>query len=247
MTVRHDLRRLVNRTGWDVHRYRPYPPDLSPAQIELWELVQPYTMLDVERVVSLADAVEHVVTAGVPGAIVECGVGRGGASMAAARTLARLGVTDRDLYLFDTFSGMSEPTEMDVQVIGRSMIDRMRDAYRNPEHHLHVTPTLAVVQANMALAGYAPERTHYVEGRVEDTLPEAAPGEVALLRLDTDWYESTRHELEHLYPRLSPGGVLVVDDYGHWEHQRRAVDEYFSSRPRPLLVRVGHGSRVAVK
>jgi O-methyltransferase len=247
VTLRHEMRRLLNRGGWDVHRHREHPPDLTPAQIELWELVRPYTMLDVERVVSLADAVEYVVGSAVPGAVVECGVGLGGAMMAAARTLARLGVSDRDVYLLDTFAGMSEPTELDLEVIGRSMIGRMRAAYRNPEHQLHVTPTLETVRANMARAGYPQARTHYVVGRVEDTLPEQAPEQISILRIDTDWYESTRHELEHLYPRLADGGVLIVDDYGHWAHQRSAVDAYFEGRRRPLLVRVGYACRVAVK
>ena len=76
--------------------------------------------------------------------------------------------------------------------------------------------------------GYPPERIHFVRGPVEETLPAGAPDEIALLRLDTDWYESTRHELEHLYPRLAAGGVLLVDDYGHWEGARKAVDEYFA-------------------
>jgi O-methyltransferase len=96
--------------------------------------------------------------------------------------------------------------------------------------------------------GYPAERVHLVEGRVEDTLPAAAPEEIALLRLDTDWYESTKHELVHLYPRLSPGGVLILDDYGHYEGARRAVDEYFESAGgRPLLTRVDYTGRVGIK
>jgi hypothetical protein len=73
------------------------------------------------------------------------------------------------------------------------------------------------------------------------------PGDLALLRLDTDWYESTRHELEHLYPRLRPGGVLIVDDYGHFEGARRAVDEYFAAHEPLLLNRIDYTGRVAVK
>jgi hypothetical protein len=83
---------------------------------------------------------------------------------------------------------------------------------------------------------------------VEETVPERAPERIGLLRLDTDWYESTRHELEHLYPRLVPGGVLIVDDYGHYEGARRAVDEYLdASREAVLLNRIDYTGRVAVK
>ena len=79
-------------------------------------------------------------------------------------------------------------------------------------------------------------------------LSAAAPDEVAVLRLDTDWYESTKHELVHLYPRVSPGGVLILDDYGHYEGARRAVDEYFEEvGGRPLLSRIDYTGRVGVK
>ena len=84
--------------------------------------------------------------------------------------------------------------------------------------------------------------------RSRKTIPGEAPDRLALLRLDTDWYESTRHELVHLYPRLEKGGVLIIDDYGHWEGARRAVDEYFAHNPPPLLLaRVDYAGRIAIK
>ena len=91
-------------------------------------------------------------------------------------------------------------------------------------------------------------RVEFVQGRVENTLPAAAPPEIALLRLDTDWYESTRHELEHLYPRLVDGGVLIVDDYGYWQGARQAVDEYFGETGEAILLnRIDDTGRIAVK
>ncbi len=100
----------------------------------------------------------------------------------------------------------------------------------------------------MASTGYPEERLHFVKGKVEETIPGDLPGKIALLRLDTDWYESTRHELEHLWPLLVPGGVLIIDDYGHWAGARRAVDEFFADRvDAPLLNRVDYTARVGVK
>jgi hypothetical protein len=97
-------------------------------------------------------------------------------------------------------------------------------------------------------AGYPEQRIHFVRGPVEKTLPQSAPDRLALLRLDTDWYESTRHELIHLYPSLSSGGVLIVDDYGEWDGCRRAVDEYFASEAPPVLLnRIDQVARIAVK
>jgi len=96
--------------------------------------------------------------------------------------------------------------------------------------------------------GYPEQQIHFVEGLVEETLPAEAPEEIALLRLDTDWYSSTKHELEQLYPRLAPGGVLILDDYGHWQGARRAVDEYFAENQITLLLnRVDSTARIGVK
>jgi O-methyltransferase len=87
-----------------------------------------------------------------------------------------------------------------------------------------------------------------VKGKVEDTVPKNAPEKIALLRLDTDWYESTRRELVHLFPRLVPGGVLIIDDYGHWQGARKAVDEYIAgNQVKILLNRVDYTGRIGVK
>ena len=95
--------------------------------------------------------------------------------------------------------------------------------------------------------GYPEQRVHFVQGLVEETVPEHAPEQLALLRLDTDYYTSTRHELEHLAPRLAPGGVLLVDDYGHWRGSQEAVDEWMATLPRPLLLqRIDYTARLAV-
>ena len=96
--------------------------------------------------------------------------------------------------------------------------------------------------------GYPEGRIHLIKGKVEDTIPENMPaGDLAILRLDTDWYESTRHEMKHLYPRLVSRGVLILDDYGHWEGVRRAVDEYFAaSKLRPLMSRVDYSCRLVI-
>jgi hypothetical protein len=99
----------------------------------------------------------------------------------------------------------------------------------------------------MAETGYPPERIHYHAGKVEDTIPAGAPAEIALLRLDTDWYESTRHELEHLYDRVPAGGVIIADDYATWQGARKAVDEFLErTGARLLLVPIAAG-RIAVK
>jgi hypothetical protein len=188
--------------------------------------VQPFTMTSVERIYGLCLAVDYVSRRRIPGAIVECGVWKGGSAMAAALTLKRAGDDQRNIVLFDTFRGMTPPREVDRDVSGRSAAELLES--EDPASSLvWAAASLSEVQRNLASTDH--KRVEYVEGDVADTIPSRAPQEIALLRLDTDWYESTRHELVHLFPRISRGGILIIDDYGHWSGARRAVDEYFGA------------------
>ncbi|MDW8338370.1 MAG: TylF/MycF/NovP-related O-methyltransferase [Thermoleophilia bacterium] len=244
------LRRLVGR-GSDTRKAtregaERLPPDFDELDREVWELVAPFTMTTPSRVYALVRAVEYVVAARVPGALVECGVWRGGSMMAVAHTLLRLGATDRDLYLYDTFEGMTEPGQEDVRVTGEAAAELLERLPRTSNEW--AVATLEEVRSAMGGVGYPEDRIRFVCGRVEETLPEHAPDEIALLRLDTDWYASTLHELRHLYPRLATGGVLIVDDYGYWQGQRRAVDEYLAEQGIALLLnRIDPAARIAVK
>ena len=222
------------------------PIDFDDIDGELCRRVAPYTMTTPPRIYALRRAVEYVASRPVDGALVECGVWRGGSMMAIALTLLRLGVTDRELYLFDTFEGMTEPGDQDVKHTGERAAEVLAGASRD-SHDWAIAPLDQVREAVLGL-GYPEEKIHFVEGRVEDTLPAAAPPEIALLRLDTDWYSSTKHELVHLYPRLAPGGVLIIDDYAYWQGARRAVDEYLGENGVSLLLnRIDYTARIAVR
>ena len=246
---RFAIRRLRARDNGDTQvaqESHAFPFDFDEADKELYRRVDSYTMTTPPRVYALVRAVEYVIARGVPGAIVECGVWRGGSMMAAALTLLRLGVTDRKLYLYDTFAGMPPPEEADTTRSGVRAADLL--AQEGEDSHIWAIASLADVRAAVLSVGYPEKRIHFVEGLVEETLPATAPEEIALLRLDTDWYRSTKHELEQLYPRLAPGGVLILDDYGHWQGARRAVDEYLAeNRISLLLNRVDGTARIAVK
>lgn len=212
--------------------------------IKIYEQVSPFTLTNIERVFALKNAVEYIIKNDIPGDIVECGVWRGGSMMAAALTLLNLGAKRR-LYLFDTFAGMTAPTSVDRDLFGKSATessegfgDRSKDV-----------PPLWEVKANLRSTGYDENLITYVQGPVEETLPANAPATIAILRLDTDWYESTRHEMQHLYPRLSGGGALIIDDYGYYEGARLAVDEFIAAGGLPLLLhRIDStGARMCVK
>lgn len=208
--------------------------------------VREFTMTSHARIAALVDATRHVVRAEIPGAIAECGVWRGGSIMAAALTLLEEGQI-RDLYLFDTFAGMTAPTEHDVDVeglIARQLYDSWKiGEYEDKEW---CCASLSDVRANVLSTGYPEDRIHFVEGDVLKTIPHAGLEEIAILRLDTDWYESTRHELAHLYPRLRAGGILIIDDFGYWKGCRKAVLEYFGDSG-PFLSIIDRTARLAVK
>ncbi len=242
------LRPLLNSFGIQATRYRKYPEGFSANQIDIWEAVKPYTMTSPERVGVLVDAVRHLVRNKVEGAMVECGVWKGGSSMAVALTLKELGVEDRDIYLYDTFSGMSAPTEQDVSPFWGNASDIFKKKKTSADASDWCCSSLNEVRGNLSTTRYPAEKLHFVEGKVEDTTPSTVPEKIALLRLDTDWYASTKHEMEHLFPRLAENGVLIIDDYGCWEGARKAVDEYVKENHVCLfLVRIDSSAYVAVK
>ena len=227
------------------------PSDYDQETREIWEAVRDRTMTRHERVQFLIQAVRYVDRHRIPGAIVECGVWRGGSMLTVAHTLLRLGVTDRDLYLFDTFTGMTAPTERDVRITQGKHADELLAA-TGPGPMAWARPgrfvaTLDDVKQGFAALDYPENRVHFVPGRVEETVPQHAPDGIAILRLDTDWYESTKHELAHLYKRLAPGGVLIIDDYGTWHGAKEAADEFLEETGEALLLTRVARAAVAVK
>jgi len=222
-------------------------PDISPATRSIVERCRPYTMTSDERLVAVCAAVDHVARAGIAGDFVECGVWKGGSSMAAALTFLEHGCDDVELHLYDTFEGMTEPTEADYRPGSGTRARDMYDEIARTDGAWCHSP-LDEVAANMAATGYPMDRVHLIKGKVEDTIPTAAPEAISILRLDTDWYESTRHEMEHLFPRLAHGGVLIVDDYGYWAGAKKAIDEYIAAHGLTLMLhRIDAEGRIAIK
>lgn len=169
--------------------------------------------------------------------------------MAAAMTLLADDGPLRDLYLFDTFEGMAPPSQRDIDLMGVPASVQFPGAASGEIGMGPLLPTTSLeeVTHNLASTGYPTDRSFFVEGMVEETIPDQSPPRIALLRLDTDWYQSTLHELEHLFGRISPGGVLIVDDYGHWRGAKDAVDEFLAGRGIQILLnRIDYSGRIAV-
>ncbi len=246
--IKNAIRKAIRKLGFDIVRFlgngSAFPVDFRDDETGIIREVQPFTMTSVERIYSLIQAVRYVSANGVEGAIVECGVWKGGSMAAVARTLLQVHDSERDLYLFDTFEGMSEPTGNDIDCNGQNALDVIR---KDPGFKCADAP-LDSVKKVLHETRYPKDKIHFVQGRVEETIPGYAPKRIALLRLDTDWYESTKHELTHLFPRLSDNGVIIIDDYGHWKGSRQASDEYFLGNSVPILLnRIDYTGRIAVK
>lgn len=228
----------------------PFDPDMEAAFRESYQRNKQYTMTSIERMYGMYKASEYILENKVEGAFVECGVWRGGSTMMGMDVVLAKNITDREFWMFDTFEGMSEPTEKDIMHSGldaKKEWERLRES-QEKESSDWCLASLDEVVRNVLKTGYPKDKIIPVQGKVEDTIPGKIPEKIALLRLDTDWYESTRHELEHLFPRLSVGGILIIDDYGCWQGAREAVDEYFSKQSSKIFFqRTDYTGRMAVK
>jgi O-methyltransferase len=243
--------KIMQNMGYGIVRLnkpKQLPPDFDPLHQAIYSKVKDNTMTSPERIYSLIEAVQYIGKNRIPGAIVECGVWKGGSMMAVAETLQAQKDTSRELFLYDTFEGMSEPGEMDKTWSGDPASNLLNSDANKEKNLVWAYSTIETVRQGMSTTRYPESKIKYVQGKVENTIPATLPSGIALLRLDTDWYESTKHELQHLFPLLQKGGVLILDDYGHWQGARKAVDEYFARHPQPILLnRIDETGRIAIK
>lgn len=243
------LKRILQRAfkAFDLTLVKDYDGDLDDDFRALCSRLQPYSMMSPIRLHALYQAVNHVVRHKIPGDFVECGVWRGGGSMLAAETFLKLSDIGRRLYLYDTFRGMSEPGEVDVSRRGENAREYWKRAQKGGITDWCYS-SIQDVKQNLQTTGYPPKKMIFVEGKVEDTIPRTIPDQISVLHLDTDWYQSTYHELVHLYPRLAVGGVMIIDDYGVWQGARQAVDRYLQEQGQAVFLhRIDNSARLVVK
>lgn len=227
------------------------PVELSAEEREIVHYIKDrnLTMTSYERLWTTLMACKHVMDRDISGAFVECGVWRGGNALLAAWVF-RMHGANRRVYLLDTFQGMTAPTERDKRVADGSSARAIFLQNQKITHNEWCYASLEDVKNNFAEAGLLSDNVTFVQGDVCKTLEDERnlPHRISVLRLDTDWYESTKKELDILYPRLSVGGALLIDDYGHWAGAKEATDEYFHlHNNRPFLQYVDYTGRAAVK
>ncbi|NML20008.1 macrocin O-methyltransferase [Pseudoflavitalea sp. G-6-1-2] len=249
------LVRLINKAagkfGFELTKKEPslsFDIKQDKAFMDIYNKCQPFTMTSAERMYSLYKAIEYTLAKNIQGDFVECGVWRGGSSMLIALTLLQKGISNRNIYLYDTFEGMSAPTEADIAHSGDSASKLLSEQDKAKDDSVWCYSPIDAVKANLISTGYPENQLHFVKGKVEDTLPHTSPSNIALLRLDTDWYESTKVEMEILYPLLQREGILIIDDFGFWEGARKAVMEYFEKTgQKPFIHRIDDTGRLVIK
>jgi O-methyltransferase len=254
-------RELFRRLGYQISRTpRPeitessteidlLPPDFEAVDSALWHRVKPFTMTTPERVYGLRKNVHHVLKHNIRGDFVECGCWKGGSAMVMALSAIEAGDTSRHIHLFDTFeAGWPPGGEEDITMFGETADELWEKAVASGQTPESLFCRAADVRRAMTETGYPEANVHLIAGRVEDTVPAQAPEQISILRLDTDWFESTRHEWEHLFPRVSSGGIVIIDDYGCFKGARKATDEYLARLSKPMaLHRLDSTCRVGVK
>lgn len=237
----------LNITKKSTSEDQSYPVEASDSEIKLIENASRYSMTGRLRMWALLNAVKHVTSKDLQGDFVECGVWRGGNLILMAQALEGIGKS-RKIWGFDTFSGMSDPSIYDTYPDGTHVDLELRQTKKDENvGNIHAFASYDLVITNLRNNSVR-ENIELVKGPVEETLfsRDNLPDLISILRLDTDWYESTKVELEILYPKLVKGGVLIIDDYGHFSGARKAVDEYFGE-DKPWMHYVDYTCRLLIK
>lgn len=246
------LKKFIRKTAQDMGYYivkihNDSVIDADKKFIEIYNKCKPFTMTSKERMFALYKAVEYIIKAEIPGDFVEYGVWKGGSTMLIAYVLLEMKISNRKIYLYDTFEGMTAPTAEDYEVSNETNLAiNMWKQEQKEDHNDWCYASLAEVRNNMLTTKYPEQNINFVKGKVEETIPKTQPNSISILRLDTDWYESTKHELINLFPLVSKNGILIIDDYGCWDGSKKATDEYFHGKP-IFLNRIDEHSRLIIK
>jgi O-methyltransferase len=248
MGIKDFIKKTAEKHGYEIVPSVGLIRNIEEDFKEIYRLTKNYTTTSRERRYVLYKAVEYVVKAKIPGDLVECGVWKGGSSMIMAYTLLKMGDNKRKIWLYDTYAGMSKPTEEDKTFDESSYaIDYWKKSQRG-NYNLWAFSPIAEVKKNMLSTGYPEKNLIFIKGKIEETIPKEMPSKISILRLDSDWYESTYHSIKYLFPLLSPGGVLILDDYGAWAGAKKAVDKYFKEKNiNILLSSIDNDSRIGIK
>ena len=242
--MRSTLEKYLSKKGYSlVSTKEVYPFFMTKEFIDIYNECKAYTTCNMYKLYSIYESLQYIIKNNLEGALVETGVRKGGVCMFIAYLLKKW-KKERNIYLYDTFEGMSEPTDKDIDWRGRATLLEYNQKKKSGIKWAYFP--IEEVRANMLMTGYDERKIIFVKGKVEDTIPKTMPDKIAMLRLDTDWHESTKHTLIYLYPRLVIGGALLVDDWGQLLGCHEAVEGYFKDKNILLSLAYG-GGKVGIK
>ena len=238
--IKKTIRNIIGITGYKVVKQISNFDSCMDRDDEMfnriYEKCNEYSMTSKERKYALYQAVKYIVNNNIKGDFVECGVWRGGSCMIIAETLKEMKELNRKIYVYDTFNGMAKPTEEDYRLSDGYCAIKSWEDYKTKYPEGWVCISLEEVKRNILSTDYPKENIIFVKGKVEDTIPKIIPKEIALLRLDTDWYESTKKELDILFPKVVKDGIIIVDDYYTWQGAKIATDEFISKNKNKIKI-----------
>ena len=204
-----------------------------------------------ERFLSLYQSVNYIYKNNIPGDLVECGVFKGGSAMMMAYSMQEFNKDhneEKKPWLYDTFEGMANPSVHDENILNqKATYELKKNKKKENQNDIWAYSPMSYVDKNIKKTGINQKNIVFIKGLVENTLLNIKPKKISLLRRDTDFYESTKKELEELYPLLEVGGVIIIDDYGHWKGCKKAVDEYFIDKKNIFFQQIDYSGLIGVK
>ena len=238
------VNKYLSKLGYEFKKHsKDVIEEMTPEENLMIEKSLGYSMTTKVRMWSLLNSINYVSNNNIKGDFVECGVWKGG-NLILYQLLNQKKNLNKKIYGYDTFEGMPLPSKYDLKYDGRSALHEYKKREKSDDGWCK--STLESVKVNISKASSLKD-VYLIKGKVEKTLllNENIPQKISILRLDTDFYESTKVELEVLYPRLEKNGILIIDDYGYFKGARKAVDEYFKKKP--FLIYVDHTCRLLIK
>jgi len=246
------IKYLIGVFGLEIKRkekIEEFPIELSKPEQELVKKIfdMKYTMTPINNLFATALACKYIIKNNIPGDFVECGTYRGGHALLAT-SLFNMYKQPRKVYMYDTFDGMTDPEGIDVEFNTGLAASEYFNLNKSSIKNSWCAASLEEVKTNFEKMHLLSKNVVFVKGDVGITLKENKnlPEQISILRLDTDWYKSTKIELETLYPRLVKTGILIIDDYGWWKGSKMAADEFFGDSV-PFMSYIDQGARISVK
>jgi hypothetical protein len=235
------IKKIFSLFNLKLSQISSFPIEADKKIIKFINISSKYSMTGSERMYLLSQAILNAKEKRLCGDFVECGVWRGG-NIVLYKLLNDFYNLNKAIFAYDTFEGMTEPEEIDMDFYGNSAKKHLLTSLKSENlENTHCFSTIDSVKKNI-LEHTNLKNINFIIGPVEKTLliKKNLPKKISVLRLDTDWYSSTKIELEILYPRLVKGGVLIIDDYGTWYGSKKATDEYFFQKKNGYMFMIIH-------